>query len=97
MKSREKEGTDSATFSLENADILDDVDVIFTFYSDPANRAEMEDVPTYGAVPAIRKGAVVAPTDNSFVTASSIINPLTVPWSIDRYVPMIRDALSAAA
>jgi iron complex transport system substrate-binding protein len=94
MKSQEKEGTDSATFSIENADILDDVDVLFTFYSDEANREEMEALPTYGAVTAIRKGAVVAPTDNSFVTGSSMINPLTVPWSIDRYVPMIKDAIT---
>ena len=43
---------------------------------------------------AIRKGTVVAPTENSFVTGSSIVNPLTVPWSIDRYVPMIKDAIT---
>ncbi|WP_315149691.1 iron-siderophore ABC transporter substrate-binding protein [Corynebacterium variabile] len=94
LKGQEKEGTDSATFSIETADRLNDVDLIFTFYSDEANRAEMEALPTYGAVSAIRKGAVVAPTENSFVTGSSIVNPLTVPWSIDRYVPMIKDAIT---
>ena len=94
MKGKEKEGTDSATFSIENADKLNDVDLLFTFYSDKANRAEMEALPTYGAVTAIRRGAVVAPTENSFVTGSSIVNPLTVPWALDRYVPMIKDALA---
>ena len=94
MKGQEKEGTDSATFSIETADRLNDVDLIFTFYSDEANRAEMEALPTYGAVSAIRKGAVVAPTENSLVTGSSIVNPLTVPWAIDRYVPMIKDAIT---
>jgi iron complex transport system substrate-binding protein len=94
MKSNEKEGTDSAEFSMEEASRLNDVDVLFTFYSDDANRREMEAQPVYGDIAAIRRGSVVAPTDNAFVTASSIINPLTVPWSIDRYVPMIGDALT---
>lgn len=93
MKGNEKEGTDSAEFSMEQASRLNDVDMLFTFYSDEGNRREMEAQPVYGDIAAIRRGSVVAPTDNAFVTASSIINPLTVPWSIDRYVPMIGDAL----
>jgi iron complex transport system substrate-binding protein len=36
---------------------------------------------------------VVAPTDQSFVTGSSIINPLTVPWALERFVPMIDEAV----
>ncbi|CAM5487067.1 hypothetical protein SCALM49S_06777 [Streptomyces californicus] len=47
----------------------------------------------YAAIPAIKKGAVVASNDNSFVTASSIINPLTVPWTIERYLPLIDKAV----
>lgn len=94
MKDDEVVGTDSAQFSLEDADRLNDVDLIFTFYSDDANRREMHDNPVYGNVTAIRDGAEVAPTDQSFVTASSMINPLTVPWTLERYVPMIQEALS---
>ncbi|WP_312977751.1 iron-siderophore ABC transporter substrate-binding protein [Corynebacterium sp.] len=94
MKDDEVVGTDSAQFSLEDADRLNDVDLIFTFYSDDANRREMHDNPVYGDVTAIRDGAEVAPTDQSFVTASSMINPLTVPWTLERYVPMIQEALS---
>ncbi|MGJ0182104.1 iron-siderophore ABC transporter substrate-binding protein [Corynebacterium glyciniphilum] len=95
MKDDEVVGTDSAQFSLEDADRLNDVDLIFTFYSDDANRREMHDNPVYGNVTAIRDGAEVAPTDQSFVTASSMINPLTVPWTLERYVPMIQEALSS--
>lgn len=94
LRDDEVVGTDSAQFSLEDADRLDDVDVIFSFYSDEANREEMHDNPVYGGVTAIRDGAEVAPTDQSFVTGSSMINPLTVPWSLERYLPMIEDALA---
>ncbi|AXR74439.1 MULTISPECIES: iron-siderophore ABC transporter substrate-binding protein [Auritidibacter] len=93
MKEFEVEGTDSAMIGLENADMLNDSDLIFTWYSDEDNREETEGQDLYASIPAIDNGAVVAPTDQSFVTASSIISPLTVPWVLDRYEPMIDEAV----
>lgn len=93
MDEYEVAGTDSAMIGLENADMLDDSDLIFTFYADEENREEIEDQDLYSSIPAIERGSVVAPTDQSLVTASSIINPLTVPWVIERYEPMIEDAI----
>lgn len=86
-------GTDSALIGLENADKLKNSDLIFTFYSDEKNRKQTESQKLYAAIPAVQHGAVVAPTDQSFVTGSSIINPLTVPWAIERYIPMIDKAI----
>ncbi|GLF96924.1 iron-siderophore ABC transporter substrate-binding protein [Streptomyces yaizuensis] len=93
---KETEGTDSALIGLENAGKLKDSDLIFTFYTDEKNRKEIEGQPLYGGIPAVKKGAVVVGDNNSFVTASSIINPLTVPWTIDRYLPLIDKAVEAA-
>ncbi|MCR8694315.1 iron-siderophore ABC transporter substrate-binding protein [Rhodococcus pyridinivorans] len=90
----ETEGTDSAVVGLENAGLLKDSDLIFTFYSDPANRAEIESQPVYQQIPAIARGSLVAPEEQPFVTGSSMINPLTVPWSIDRYVPLVDEAIA---
>ncbi|MBT2275999.1 ABC transporter substrate-binding protein, partial [Rhodococcus qingshengii] len=90
----ESEGTDSAVIGLENANLLDKSDLLFTFYSDPANRAEIEAQPAYQAIPAVARGTVIAPTEQPFVTGSSMINPLTVPWSLERYVPMIDEAIA---
>lgn len=87
-------GTQSALIGLENADQLNDSDLIFTFYSDAANRRETEEQPLYGAIPAVEQGAVVASEDQPFVTASSLINPLTVPWVLERYRPMIDEAIA---
>ncbi|MGV9315333.1 iron-siderophore ABC transporter substrate-binding protein [Streptomyces sp. NPDC003691] len=92
----ETKGTDSALIGLENAGKLKDSDLIFTFYSDAKNRQEIEKQPLYAGIPAIKKGAVVFGEDASFVTASSIINPLTVPWVVDRYLPLIDKAVAAA-
>lgn len=90
----EVEGTDSAVIGLENADLLADSDLLFTFYSDDANRAEVEAQPVYASIPAIARDSVVAPEDQPFVTGSSMINPLTVPWALERYVPMIDEAIT---
>ncbi|MEU9462328.1 iron-siderophore ABC transporter substrate-binding protein [Streptomyces sp. NPDC048312] len=93
---KETKGTDSALIGLENAEKLKDSDLLFTFYMDDKSRKEIEAQPLYTAMPAVKSGAVVAGKDNSFVTASSIINPLTVPWVIDRYLPLIDKAVKAA-
>lgn len=90
----EAEGTDSSVIGLENANLLNDSDLIFTFYSDAQNRADTEAQPAYTQIPAIGRGSVVAPTEQPFVTGSSIINPLTVPWALERYVPMIDQAIA---
>ncbi|MDN5593053.1 iron-siderophore ABC transporter substrate-binding protein [Brevibacterium aurantiacum] len=91
-KNYDAPGTDSALIGLENADKLDDSDLIFTFYSDEKSKKEIKAQSVYANIPAIKSGAVVAPEDQPFVTASSIINPLTVPWTLERYVPMIDKA-----
>ncbi|SFB50379.1 iron complex transport system substrate-binding protein [Amycolatopsis marina] len=90
----ETEGTDSALIGLEQADKLRDSDLVFTFYANPETKKEIEAQPLYKSIPAVERGSVVASADNSFVTASSIINPLTVPWVIDRYLPEIDAAIA---
>lgn len=90
----ETEGTDSAVIGLEQAEKLADSDLVFTFYSDAETRKQIEAQPLYAAIPAVQRGSLVASADNPFVTASSMINPLTVPWVIDRYVPLIDAAIA---
>ncbi|MGD7787368.1 iron-siderophore ABC transporter substrate-binding protein [Propionibacteriaceae bacterium Y1700] len=93
---KEVEGTDSAIIGYENADQLANSDLIFTFYSDEAAKKQALDNDLYASIPAIKKGAVVASDDPAFVTASSMINPLTLPYALDRYAPLIDDAIAKA-
>lgn len=94
QKSYDAPGTQSASFGLENADMLKNSDLLFTFYLDEANRTETEAQPLYASIPAIERGSVVAPTDQTLVTASSQINPLTVPWVLERFTPLIDEAVA---
>ena len=92
----ETEGTDSAVIGYENADQLNDSDLIFTFYSDSKAKKQAMSNKLYASIPAIKSGAVVSSTDNSFVTASSMINPLTVPYALETYPDMIDEAIAKA-
>ncbi|MFI5617126.1 iron-siderophore ABC transporter substrate-binding protein [Streptomyces sp. NPDC051567] len=93
---KETEGTDSAMIGLENANKLSASDLVFTFYTDEKTRKETEAQPLYAAIPAVQKGALVHSADQPFVTASSMLNPLTVPYSIERYLPLIDAAVAKA-
>ncbi|WP_432087869.1 iron-siderophore ABC transporter substrate-binding protein [Streptomyces sp. bgisy095] len=93
---KETEGTDSALIGLENANKLSKSDIAFTFYMDEKSRKTVEAQPLYAAIPAVKKNALVYSHDTPFVTASSMINPLTVPYSIERYLPMIDKAVAKA-
>jgi iron complex transport system substrate-binding protein len=86
------EGTFTSVVGLEQADLLDDVDVLFTWFNDEANQAEIEAQPLFAQIPAVQRGSYLPIVDNQFAMAAGLVTPLTVPWSLDQYVPMIKEA-----
>jgi len=86
------DGTASSIIGIERADLLADTDLLFSWFSDDAQQETIEAQPLYAQIPAVQRGSDVVSYDKPFVTASSLITPLTVPWSLDTYLPMIRDA-----
>ncbi|MGO3886949.1 MAG: iron-siderophore ABC transporter substrate-binding protein [Mycetocola sp.] len=89
----EADGTASAIIGYERADELNNSDLIVTFYSDDAAKEEALSNDLYSSIPAIANDAVVASSDESFVTASSLVNPLTVPWVLSDYVDLVTAAM----
>jgi iron complex transport system substrate-binding protein len=86
------EGTFTSVVGLEQADLLDDVDVLFTWFNDEANQAEIEAQPLFAQIPAVQRGSYLPIVDNQFAMAAGLVTPLTVKWSLDKYVPMIKEA-----
>lgn len=86
------EGTFTSVVGLEQADLLDDVDVLFTWFNDAANAAEIESQPLFAQIPAVERGSYLPNVDNQLAMASGLVTPLSVPWALDKYVPMIKDA-----
>ena len=85
-------GTFASTVGLEQADLLNDVDVLFTWFNDTDNQASIEAQPLFAQIPAFARGSYVPNVDNQLAMASSLLTPLSVPWALDAYIPMIKDA-----
>lgn len=91
------EGSFSSTVGLERADLLDNVDVLFTWFNDEENQKLIEAQPLFAQIPAFQSGAYVPSVDNQLGMASSMITPLSVPWALDKYIPFIEDAVTKVA
>lgn len=81
------------TISAEQADRLDDVDILVTYGpADGSLLAAMQKDPLLSTIPAVRRGSVVTLTDSTPLAASANPSPLSIDWGLDDYV-----ALFAAA
>jgi iron complex transport system substrate-binding protein len=81
----------SMRFSAENADVLNDLDIIIGYGGEELYKAIKADM-VYGSVPAIKKGAVVF-IDDLTLSAAGTPGPLSIPYTIDTYVDLIAAAL----
>ncbi|MBP3967158.1 iron-siderophore ABC transporter substrate-binding protein [Paenibacillus lignilyticus] len=92
-----KVSKDSFYFELsaENADILNDTDLIVT-YGDDALLKKLQADPLLGKVPAIAKGSVVLIKDNTPLAAAGNPNPLSISYTLDEYLKLIDAAAKKA-
>ncbi|MCW4458402.1 iron-siderophore ABC transporter substrate-binding protein [Microbacterium sp. MPKO10] len=89
------EGTFTATLGIENADMLDDVDVLFTWYNSDDEKASVVDQELWQQIPAVQQGAVVEFISNRELgMATSVLTPLSVPWALNEYLPLISEGVS---
>lgn len=90
-----KLGENSESFALElsaeNADVLEDVDIIVA-YGDETLLAAMQADPLLGTIPAIERGSVALITDGTPLAASGTPSALSIPATIDEYLTIIGEA-----
>ncbi|PFG35063.1 ABC transporter substrate-binding protein [Sanguibacter antarcticus] len=86
---------DSAEFygevSAELADTID-ADIVFAYVDSPEHLAAVEADPLLSAIPAIASGAIVVLDDPTFILSTSAPSPLSIPWAVREYVPLIQEA-----
>ena len=81
------------SFSAEEADKLDDIDVVIT-YGDDAFVTQLQGDAILGTIPAIKAGRVVPIDLMSALSASCTPSVLSIPATIDEYLGLIEDALA---
>ena len=88
-------GKDETTFSLtvsaENADILNNVDILVTYGDDTTLKALQKDA-IFGKIPAIKRGSVVVIDSNSALAGSATPTVLGISATIDEYLSLIGQA-----
>lgn len=80
------------TLSAEQADTLDDVDVLVV-YGDDSTLATMQADPLLATIPAVARGSVaVVPDGIPLSAATSGPTVLSVPWALDDYLDLFEAA-----
>lgn len=88
------QGSFYATLGLENADTLDDVQVLFTWFNDEDEQAATEAQPLWQQMPAFASGAYLPMIDRQLGMAVTVATPLSVPYALDAYVPQIAEVVA---
>lgn len=81
-------------WSAEKANELES-DIFVTWVPDAATTDSIKADPLLGQIPAIQKGALVADSDNTLTLSISASSPLSLPWSLDTFLPQLATAADA--
>jgi iron complex transport system substrate-binding protein len=86
-----KSGDFFITISAENADILDDVDILVSYaLTDDAIDIVLSD-PLIGTIPAFQRGSFIMVPEGPLSAAGSP-SALSIPWAIDEYISRLVEA-----
>lgn len=83
-------------WSAEKANELES-DIFVTWVPDAATAGSIAADPLLGQIPAIKSGALVADSDNTLTLSISASSPLSLPWSLDTFLPRLASAADTAA
>ncbi|WP_258803897.1 iron-siderophore ABC transporter substrate-binding protein [Pseudarthrobacter sp. NS4] len=81
-------------WSAEKANELES-DVFVTWVPDASTADAIKADPLLGQIPAIKNGALVADSDNTLTLSISAASPLSLPWSLDTFLPQLATAADA--
>ncbi|RJU00905.1 iron-siderophore ABC transporter substrate-binding protein [Arthrobacter frigidicola] len=91
------EGSDEffIPWSAERANELES-DVFVTWVPDEATKDAIATDPLLGQIPAVKSGALVADSDNTLTLSISAASPLSLPWALEKFLPLLGDAVDNA-
>lgn len=81
-------------WSAEKANELES-DVFVSWVPDASTTEAIKSDPLLSQVPAIKKGALVADSNNTLTLSISASSPLSLPWALDKFLPQLASAADA--
>ena len=82
-------------WSAEKANELDSQVFVSWVADEKAKQAIITD-PLLGQIPAVKKGAFVTDSDNALTLSLSAASPLSLPWTLDKFLPLLGAAADKA-
>ncbi|MEO6530240.1 MAG: ABC transporter substrate-binding protein [Specibacter sp.] len=82
-------------WSAEKANELDS-QVFVSWVPDNKSKAAIVADPLLGQIPAVKRGAFVADSDQMLTLAISASSPLSLPWALDAFLPQLAEAADKA-
>lgn len=83
-------------WSAEKANELTS-DIFVTWVPDAATTDSIKADPLLGQIPAVKTGALVADSNNTLTLSISASSPLSLPWSLDTFLPQLAGAADKVA
>lgn len=90
------EGTFFVNLGTESTDLLDDADVLITWYNDEQEQATVEALGTFAAIPAVQRGSYLPILDRALGMAMSTTTALSLPWGLEEFVPQLVEVADKA-
>ncbi|WP_218713391.1 iron-siderophore ABC transporter substrate-binding protein [Arthrobacter sp. BF1] len=82
-------------WSAEKANQLDS-QVFISWVPDQKTKGAIVADPLLGQIPAVKSGAFVADSDNTLTLSISAASPLSLPWALDKFLPLLGAAADKA-
>lgn len=82
-------------WSAEKANQLDS-QVFVSWVPDQKTKEAIVSDPLLGQIPAVKSGAFVADSDNTLTLSISAASPLSLPWALDKFLPLLGAAADKA-
>ncbi|KMJ46278.1 iron-siderophore ABC transporter substrate-binding protein [Xenorhabdus khoisanae] len=86
-------GNFSANIGLENADVLNGVDILVTWYTNEKERQATEALPLFRSIRAVGQGGYIPLTNQSIVMSMSYGSPLSLRWGLPKFMPLLKQEL----
>lgn len=88
-----KMGAFTTNIGLENADQLNDVDIVITWFNTELDRDLMAKNPLFAHISAIQRGSYIPLTDHKLASAMYYGTPLAMAWGLPKFLPLLLEAM----
>lgn len=86
-------GSFAANIGLENADKFHDVDIVISWFHNHKIKEEVDKIPLFASIPAIKRGSYIPLVEPALIMATSYTTLISLEWGLPKFMPLLLEAL----